>query len=183
METFMKNRIIGKQKLGTNLNKEFIIFKDIDWLPKNSMMDIIFTEEPEVPVSAVFAFIFSEDKEFIYLMSNANTQRGLDIPGGHIDPGETSLQALHREILEEVGLTIKDISYVGSQKIIKNVIEEKYPHHISAQNFYKATINETKTDILEKDSLGCIKMLVVDYIDYLSKKEDCYYKDLFLKSL
>jgi len=162
---------------------EEIIYKNISWLPKNSMMNIIFEEEREVPVSAVFAFIFSEDREFIYLMENANRDRGLDIPGGHIDPGETSLEALHREVLEEVGLTVKSVSYIGSQKIIKNIVEDKYPHYISAQNFYISTIDEIKTTDLEKDSLEMVKVSVEEYIDYLENKEDCYYKELFFKAL
>jgi len=172
-----------KRALSLYKENQEIIYKNISWLPKNSMINIIFEEEPEIPVSAVFAFIFSEDRKFIYLMENANRERGLDIPGGHINPGETSLEALHREVLEEVGLTIKNISYIGSQKIIKNIIEEKYPHYISAQNFYVATIDEIKTIELEKDSLEMVEISVESYINYLENKEDCYYKELFFKAL
>ena len=160
-----------------------MIYRDIKWLPENSLMDIIFKEEKEVPVTAVFCFIFSEDMKYIYLMENANKERGLDVPGGHIDPGETSIEALHREVLEEVGLTIKDVQYVGSQKIIKNVVEEKYPDFISAQNFYTGFINEVITDELEADSLERVKVDVKEFQTYLENKEDCYYQELFMESL
>lgn len=36
-----------------------------------------------------------------------------EIPGGKIDPGETPLHALHREIVEETGLTIHSQQLLG----------------------------------------------------------------------
>ena len=34
---------------------------------------------------------------------------------GFVDPGETLEEAVHREILEEVGITVRDLRYFGSQ--------------------------------------------------------------------
>lgn len=34
------------------------------------------------------------------------TGRGVDIPGGHVDPGETPIQAMHRELFEEARITV-----------------------------------------------------------------------------
>jgi NAD+ diphosphatase len=34
---------------------------------------------------------------------------------GFVEPGESLEQAVHREVMEEVGITVKDISYFGSQ--------------------------------------------------------------------
>ena len=160
-----------------------IIYKNISWLPKNSMINIIFEEEPEVPVTVVFCFIFDELKNKVYLMENVNRERGLDVPGGHIDPGETSIEALHREVLEEVGLSIKNVSYVGSQKIIKNIVDEKYPNHISCQNFYMATINGVETNTLESDSLERVEFGSMDFLNIVSNDENCYYKELYKKAL
>lgn len=38
----------------------------------------------------------------------------LDLPGGFIDPGETAEEAVKRELLEELGLKIKSLKYIGS---------------------------------------------------------------------
>ena len=42
----------------------------------------------------------------------------VQLPGGGIDPGESPIHALHREVFEETGLTIYDISY----------LDESYKH-------------------------------------------------------
>lgn len=38
------------------------------------------------------------------------------LPGGGIDPGESPLQALHREVMEETGWRITDIRHLGSYR-------------------------------------------------------------------
>lgn len=159
-----------------------IKYTNISWLQKNASLEVLFNEVSS-PCTAVFAFIFSEDKKTIFLMDNANRERGLDIPGGHIDAGETPIEALHREILEEVGLSVKNVSFVGCQRITKDVPEEKYPDLVSCQNFYTAVFNKIETEQLEKDSLSRIEVNVDAFIAYFLNNKDCYYKELFFKAL
>lgn len=37
-----------------------------------------------------------------------HTSRGWTIPGGHLEPGESAEDAMHREALEEAGITVAD---------------------------------------------------------------------------
>ena len=46
------------------------------------------------------------------------------IPGGHPEPGETRLDTLGRELMEEACITLKDVNYLGAVEVIEN--DEKY---------------------------------------------------------
>ena len=66
-------------------------------------------QPPSELVSSVRALVFRGDN--ILLMRNRG---GIHIlPGGRIEPGETQLDALRREILEEAGVRITDIQGLG----------------------------------------------------------------------
>lgn len=79
---------------------------------------------------------FSDDPKHVWvicrwqgkwLLTN-HKDRGLEFPGGKVEQGETPLEAAKREVMEETGATVKEISYIGqyivkgkSDTVIKNV--------------------------------------------------------------
>ena len=62
--------------------------------------------------------------------------RGLDLPGGHVEPGETTPeQTMNREVMEEAGVTISSAALV-------EVIQSDYYDHPSYMLLYGAVVDE-----------------------------------------
>ena len=70
---------------------------------------------------AVRAIVLRGNKMALLYVSNENYHK---LPGGGIEQGENLNQALEREILEEVGVTIENIREVG------NIIEYRKQHKL-----------------------------------------------------
>ncbi len=67
------------------------------------------------PAVAAAAFV-SGPAGVLFLRRAHDPERGkLACPGGFLDPGETAEDGLRRETLEEVGVAIDHIEYVGSR--------------------------------------------------------------------
>jgi nucleoside triphosphatase len=69
------------------------------------------------PEPTVGALIFDPAGR-LFLMRSHKWAGKYVVPGGHVELGETLEAALRREIMEETGLTIYDISFVGVQEFI-----------------------------------------------------------------
>ncbi len=54
--------------------------------------------QEELPITAVSAFTFTSPGRMVLTKNH----RGWEHPGGHVEAGETVLEALHREIAEEI---------------------------------------------------------------------------------
>lgn len=161
--------------------KKYQKFDNIKWLPENATMEIIKEKNRKKQElghsTSRFAFVFNKDK--IILLKHTNKKRGYDIPGGHIDEGETSMEACNREVMEEVGCKIKNLSYLGYQLIKKDKPEPKYPHLISNQTFFVAELDKKLDVKLEDDSQGMIELPIKEYRRYIIKNEKFEILNLF----
>jgi len=77
---------------------------------------------PDLPVTAVKIYVFQGHK---LLLTQIKT-RGWDIPGGHIEIGETAEQAVVRELQEETGGSVDRFKLIGYLKVIN---EEENEHN------------------------------------------------------
>ena len=67
------------------------------------------------PASAVAGIIQNEAEEILLIRRQRDPAKGkLSLPGGFVDPGESALDALHREIKEEVNLKVKSHQFLTS---------------------------------------------------------------------
>ncbi|OWK38484.1 NUDIX domain-containing protein [Fimbriiglobus ruber] len=67
------------------------------------------------PAVAAGAFLFDEAGRALFLRRAHEPAKGkLAIPGGFIDFNETAEDGLRREVLEETGLEIADLVFIGS---------------------------------------------------------------------
>lgn len=68
------------------------------------------------PVSAVGAIVTNSQGQVLLLRRANDPGKGmLGMPGGFVDHGETAEIALKREVLEEIGLTVKSLKYLTSE--------------------------------------------------------------------
>jgi 8-oxo-dGTP diphosphatase len=67
------------------------------------------------PLRAFAVLVFPWDGERVLICDIED--RGWCIPGGRVEAGETSLEAAHREAVEEGGVILENVQYIGCYHI------------------------------------------------------------------
>lgn len=103
---------------------------------------------PEHLCTAVFCLALLHDDQIVL----TRTKRGWEMLGGHIEPGETIVDALFRETHEEGGYTPQQYELYGYRKIIsKRPMPARdgryYPHPISYIPHFVAKSNVPLDDV------------------------------------
>lgn len=97
------------------------------WPETNSRVEFFpATALPELPVTAVKIYVFQDDS---LLLTNIRS-RGWDLPGGHVELGETPEDAIIRELKEEAGAVVRRHEQIGYLKVTnekENELNKKYP--------------------------------------------------------
>ncbi len=109
---------------------------NISWMPAGSEGRLYQTDElpPANIHRTAFAFAFEGDQMLLTRL----VKRGWDIPGGHIDPGESADQAAVRETLEEATVLVEPVELVGIQEleVFGSMPRGGWPEPLGAQLFY-----------------------------------------------
>ncbi|MCP5095235.1 MAG: NUDIX domain-containing protein [Chloroflexi bacterium] len=119
---------------------------NLDFMPKPNEYHLIQDDKlpPTNLITAALGLIFDENR---FLMTQLNA-RGWDIPGGHIEPGESPEAAVRREVYEETAVYIKDLHLFAYDKFVIHAPEPKgykYPFPISYQAFYLGNVAASDT--------------------------------------
>lgn len=127
-------------------------------------------------VNVVAAIIIKDKKIFATQRGYGEFKDGWEFPGGKVEKGETTENAIVREIKEELDTVIEVIEYFDT-------VEYDYPNFHLSMKCYICTVVSGKLELLEheaakwldKDSLDSVAWLpadlgLVDKLkDYLSK--------------
>ena len=112
-------------------------------MPGNSEARLYHTDEmPPVDIcSTAFAFAFMDDR----MLMTRLVKRGWDIPGGHIEPGESPEQAVIRETIEETQVVIQPLELVGVQEleVFGPLPRDGWTTPLGAQLFFLCTVIDT----------------------------------------
>ena len=121
--------------------KNILIRRDIDLLPKPNEYHLILDdrEPPAELTSSALILAFAGER----LLMTRLRRRDWDIPGGHVEQGETPAETARRELDEETGATVGSLRVLGYDKFIVYAPRPegyRYPFPISYQLFYLAKI-------------------------------------------
>ena len=92
-----------------------------------------------MPITGVHGFCFYEGAVLVCDISG----RGLTIPGGHVDEGETTIDCLIREALEEACVELSNpklIGFIEADHRMNAEYDGKYPVR-SVQAIYRADVS------------------------------------------
>ncbi|HEX9017985.1 MAG TPA: NUDIX domain-containing protein [Anaerolineaceae bacterium] len=126
----------------------------IPWMPSNSEGRLYHTDELPAPESCGTAFAFAFTGERMLLTHLV--KRGWDIPGGHIEPGESPVEAAVRETLEETRVVVEPVELIGIQEleVFPPLPRDGWTGRLSAQIFYLCRIVEMLPFVKTEEATG-----------------------------
>lgn len=156
--------------------------RNVAWLQNPSFLELYQTSVlPDIHVTSVFCFIVNDNNEILFI-KNIKPNRSWEIPGGHVENGESPIEALHRECLEEGMVSINEPLLFAIHKVTNLEKNSKYPPR-SCQAFYVAKLKETHPFIsnAEIGERKFIDIQKLNEIDWCSEYKDLV--ELSIKAL
>jgi 8-oxo-dGTP diphosphatase len=128
--------------------------QDIDLLPKPNTYYLILDDQlpPLALITAAFGLIFDGD---CFLMARLK-ERGWDIPGGHLEPGESPQETVRREIYEETAVHVGKLQLLGYDKFDIHAPTPPgypYPYPVSYQLFFWGRVSSLEPFVATDEAL------------------------------
>lgn len=98
---------------------------------------------PQALTTAALGFVFDGDAMLLARIAG----RDWDLPGGHIEPGETAEEAMRREVMEEAGVRVGRARLFAHQHLHSDdPVPEgwRYPHPDAYMVFYLAEVERVE---------------------------------------
>lgn len=117
---------------------------DVPWQPTPNRCETILSDTAPRSDLTSTAFAVPVDETGSALMTMSRKPgRGLEIAGGHIEPGEDGETATRREVREETGARMGELHPIGHQRLISMGIRPdgwRYPFPLAYQSFFAADL-------------------------------------------
>ena len=115
--------------------------QNIEFLPQPNEAHIVLDDQlpPLDLISTALGLFFDGDR----LLMTRLRSRGWDIPGGHVEPGETPEQTVRREVYEETSARLGKIAVLSHQKLVIHAPKPpnyKNPYPVSYQVLFWGSI-------------------------------------------
>lgn len=126
---------------------------DVSYLPLPNRVDLVLTDVPPPAELTPTAFMIGiTDDGGLVLADHA--ERGPEISGGHLEPGETPEDAARREGCEETGATYWSVWPIGYLRCTSEGTvpeDHPYPHPVGYQALYAGSVvsMDARDDYLE----------------------------------
>lgn len=133
--------------------------RDVVWLPVPNLVTSVSGPLPP-GVQATSAVVLVRDAQRHVLLTNV-AARGWDVPGGHVEPGESSQQAAAREVLEETGLKLLPtlLQPAGHVRVCVQAARPpgyRYPYPNSYMVAWSARVKQVSPRLLPRAGSECL---------------------------
>jgi 8-oxo-dGTP pyrophosphatase MutT (NUDIX family) len=96
-------------------------------------------------ISTAFVLIFDRSSRLLLRYADLPTRGGWDLPGGHVEPGETPIAAAIREVDEETGWPLQeaDLTVLGWNRITLEAPKPsgfRYPYPVGYLAYFIARV-------------------------------------------
>ncbi|MCX6757993.1 MAG: NUDIX domain-containing protein [Candidatus Nomurabacteria bacterium] len=159
--------------------------KNLDWITYPNIVATYISDElpKDYKPTAVYGFVFKNGKLLMTdLKEGERPTRRLDIPGGHLDQGESPEQSCIREIQEETGVLVsivRPIAYCELTLTIPKPENYRYPYPTSYMFFYLCEILSEETFEGNESTHGRVWLAPEDF----DKSEWCKENKLLIEEV
>jgi 8-oxo-dGTP pyrophosphatase MutT (NUDIX family) len=149
---------------------------DQGYMPRPNLTCVVFTDTMPPAELTTTGFVVVLDGDHVILVNELQRAR-LEIPGGHVDPGETPPEAALREVYEEVGVIVDNLKPIGYlRQVVHGEKPENYsyPYPISFQQFFMGDIVSVETYVPNDECGMPARLLITDAIEILDPRHAAF---------